>query len=1026
MGLSRELESRLQRVLDQGLVDEAAAIADSTLAAAVADSSTAPHVRKSLEVLSKSLWTIRALDLPRRAILDRAREASGTLDTLLSSNNPARAESLQLQVVHLHEEVLGRLDPWTSGALNRLGCVYMRLEKPRKAEEAFRRASAVAAMGFGEDHPVTALYTENIAWALLTAGDNAEAEGPLLRASRIYDHLVEQGYEDRIRTMVWWQLAMVAADRGDFAAARDLWNRVRAARGEQHPTPSVEEGLLYRKQAIILAMQGDTPAVEAAYRRMLENYEASLGKENPRIATVLWLLGTTLWVQGEPGRGEPYLRDALRVRLAGNSTDTGLAAVEEDLAGCLRDQGKFAEADSLYRESLRIREATQGPNDPDVARTLTYRGFLLQAMGHPDKALRLHRRAAEIRRRNRPAGARAHPEEVESMVAIGACLGSLGRWEEAEARLVECAAAFRLMEGQGEHVIGVPSIPLPSPFGWLAAARLALGHPNEAWAAADQDLARSMSARMPPVSSMRTAGRQHAKLDSLRRRILLLEEEAELNSLAPLLTREMSRRALETAQHEWDTLRARIATRPELGEATFPLARVQRALDGHTAIVGWVEVSEGPFRGRTWGYLIRSVGAVEWVSLEPPTDSLQTGAVALREALEDVAGPLQTWPPPEADFLRRARLDPLLSRLDGITKLVVIPSGAVLGLPLEALPLPSGAMLGDAYDVMYTTSASVYAALSERAPTRAIRSLLVGDPTIVEDEATPESASLPRGGSATGGTTDATDPGKSRESSGSPDPPSIAFERGVYWRALVGAPESNHILPRLPGARREIESIAQLLPSPIVLLDSLASEKEIRKLEERGEMGSFRFIHVATHALVDDARPELSALVLAQDPQPRTTTVAGARINDGLLRAREIAARWKLDADLVALSACRTGLGMPTGGRRYFGFATASLPQVNEGYVGLADSFFAAGARNLILSLWGVDDQATMMLMKRFYENYSDERTGLRIGKSGRLPPARALSEARSWLRGHRDVEGKAIYAHPHYWAAFVLVGGAK
>jgi CHAT domain-containing protein len=233
-------------------------------------------------------------------------------------------------------------------------------------------------------------------------------------------------------------------------------------------------------------------------------------------------------------------------------------------------------------------------------------------------------------------------------------------------------------------------------------------------------------------------------------------------------------------------------------------------------------------------------------------------------------------------------------------------------------------------------------------------------------------------------------------------------------------------LPRLPGARREIESIAQLLPSPILLLDSLASEKEIRKLEERGEMGSFRFIHVATHALVDDARPELSALVLAQDPQPRTTTVAGARINDGLLRAREIAARWKLDADLVALSACRTGLGMPTGGRRYFGFATASLPQVNEGYVGLADSFFAAGARNLILSLWGVDDQATMMLMKRFYENYSDERTGLRIGKSGRLPPARALSEARSWLRGHRDAEGKAIYAHPHYWAAFVLVGGAK
>ena len=120
---------------------------------------------------------------------------------------------------------------------------------------------------------------------------------------------------------------------------------------------------------------------------------------------------------------------------------------------------------------------------------------------------------------------------------------------------------------------------------------------------------------------------------------------------------------------------------------------------------------------------------------------------------------------------------------------------------------------------------------------------------------------------------------------------------------------------------------------------------------------------------------------------------------DGLVTAGEVIDQWKLDADLVVLSACDTGLG-----RNVFG----------EGAVSFAYPFLFAGARGLIVSQWKVDDQATALLMKRFYETWT------RDGET--TPPAIALKDAKAWLRDY-EVNGERPYSHPAYWAAFVLIG---
>jgi CHAT domain-containing protein len=176
-------------------------------------------------------------------------------------------------------------------------------------------------------------------------------------------------------------------------------------------------------------------------------------------------------------------------------------------------------------------------------------------------------------------------------------------------------------------------------------------------------------------------------------------------------------------------------------------------------------------------------------------------------------------------------------------------------------------------------------------------------------------------------------------------------------------------------------------------------------------------------------------LILAQNrlPDPLGEALAGRRVYSGRLTAADVLRHWKLDADLVVLSACDTGLGRYSGG---------------EGQLGFAQPFFLAGARSLVLSLWKVDDTATALLMRRFYENLLGKRAGLERP----LAKAAALREARDWLRrltaaevrrlaeglpdGDRGTERRRTrkdrpdaarpFEQPHYWSAFILLGDGE
>ncbi|HCL57607.1 MAG TPA: hypothetical protein DHW82_11450 [Spirochaetia bacterium] len=176
----------------------------------------------------------------------------------------------------------------------------------------------------------------------------------------------------------------------------------------------------------------------------------------------------------------------------------------------------------------------------------------------------------------------------------------------------------------------------------------------------------------------------------------------------------------------------------------------------------------------------------------------------------------------------------------------------------------------------------------------------------------------------------------------------------------------------LPFTQLEMEEIHRIMGGEIIMGEA-ASETKIRGTD----LTPFRYIHLSTHGFFDENNYSKQAILLTQDQN-----------NDGWLTLEEIYSL-KLNSELVTLSACNTGIGKENR---------------EDGLFGLSQSFFYAGTRGLIASLWPVLDNTTAFTMIELYQN---------IKNRDRIPLA--LKKAK--LKVYHD--WKIIYS----WAPFVYFG---
>ncbi|HXF05564.1 MAG TPA: CHAT domain-containing protein [Blastocatellia bacterium] len=334
--------------------------------------------------------------------------------------------------------------------------------------------------------------------------------------------------------------------------------------------------------------------------------------------------------------------------------------------------------------------------------------------------------------------------------------------------------------------------------------------------------------------------------------------------------------------------------------------------------------------------------------------------------------------------------------------LIIVPDRMLHNLAFEALVSSGPDDHGQApryliedHAVTYAPSISVLAEIDRRPPMQAGKEvLLVGDPVFGEP--------IPRQSSPSGGA-------------------DIAKQRGIgerdqhlaltarfqtlltsllrnisSWVKVTSSIQANSLsvitdpsrlrsgLQRIPSTRKEVVEIARLARQrrwrPTLWLGQEARKEKFT----RADLSTYRVLHLATHGVADEKDGELSALIFSGSGDQGQ--------NDWVLTAAEIA-RLRINADLVVLSACETGVGQMTSG---------------EGVIGLSRAFMLAGARRVCGSLWKVEDPSAERLMAAFYRGMLDAGLG----------PARALQRAK--------IEFLRRGAWPVAWAPFVLIGSPR
>jgi hypothetical protein len=597
-----------------------------------------------------------------------------------------------------------------------------------------------------------------------------------------------------------------------------------------------------------------------------------------------------------------------------------------------------------------------------------------------------------------------------------------------------------------------------------------LGQPAAAAQALEEDLGRGLLDELAARQEKALTPDERGRLRELTGALDRLDQLAEMAPEGP--------EHAERAKQIEELKQARLTKSIELGEFQAKLVHdrgsqvgrvaglheIQGALSTDAALLAWVDIPPlGPNAadpdGEHWGMVVRSSGIPAWVPIAGTgPEGLWTSddvelASRLRTELRHRPGTARVDLKLVAEHLRNQRLDPLATALDAsipglppARKLIVLPSRAMTGIPVEVLLTPD-----DTRTVSYAPSGSVFRYLRQQSrPDRRAALLAVGDPVYLSRDKSCDPAPLPDHGllltevipgsnAATHGlragdvllaydgksllkqddlklVSEGDKPipaevrrdGRTSRCDLSPGKLGVRFdarpaataiaENRTVNQVLVAARSGAENFAPLPGTRHEVDALAALFKADDrptqILVGNNASEPELGRLADANELRRFGFIHLATHGVIDEAVPGRSAVVLTQTglPDPLDQALHHKPVFDGRLSVREIQRGWDLKAELVTLSACETALGRDLGG---------------EGFVGFTQALLMSGARSVCLSLWNVDDRSTALLMRRFYANL----LGVRPGLSKPMPKALALAEAKAWLRNLDVVEADSELA---------------
>jgi len=759
-------------------------------------------------------------------------------------------------------------------------------------------------------------------------------------------------------------LGIVNGERGNYVAAESCYRRALSLLEGLEPGGLAVAATL-NNLGVVATSRGDHVAAEDFFKRVVEILERKAPK-HMQVAIALANLGGVVILQGDFERAVEWLERARLLLEEVAPESLTMANVLVNLGDVARSRGDVEAARELHQRAHTLHEQL-APASLYSASSLGALARDASDLGEPARAEALLRQSLAIHQRLAPDSA----FEAESLHRLAGVLREGGRSQEALDLLFRAMGSLEAQQAR----LGATSEQLGSfRAQWLPMYNeglellLELERPHDAFAVMERSRAQALLAMMAEREVLFDLDIP-PELERERQAAATAYDraQAQLGALSPIESPDQVEAAaagLRELRRRLDTIRRRVRSlSPRLADLQYPepldLAATLEVLDPGTALLAYAvgEASSVVF-------VIAPETGLE-VELLPITADDLRGEIRTLRALHS-----PEWESNEGSALLDERasrlgerlLGPARAAIDRAQRLLIVPDGPLHMLPWAVLggfenQGSSARYLVEQRASHVVASATVYRQLVRQRSGRArdpLRWLAVafGDPLYAASDQPGSEVSMVR----------------------------VLAARGI------------DLVP-LPATRAEVDAIAALYGDQArVFLGADATETAAKSAAGRA-----RIVHFACHGLLDERVPLDSGLALSIGTGSRATA------DNGILQAWEIFEQVRLDADLVTLSACSSGLGKEVAG---------------EGLMGLTRAFQYAGARTVLASLWNVADLSTAELLARFYGHLKTGSTKDQALRAAQLELIRAPVEV-----SYRGTTVTRDLSHPFHWAAFQLYG---
>jgi len=950
-----------------------------------------------------------AQDYFSRALSIRERLAPNSLEVAASLNSlgnvawqqgdPAEARNYYTRALTIKEHLApDSLDMAIS--LNNLGLVAWEYSDLQAAQDYHTRALAIQERLAPNSMDVAASLN-NLGTVVWQRGDLHAAQDYITQSLTIRERLAPDSLDVAVNLN---NLGLVTWHRGDLQAAQDYYRRSLAIQERLAPG-SLDVAVSLNNLGAVAWQRGDPSGAQDYYTRALTIRER-LAPDSLDTASSLNNLGNVVCQQGDLPAAKDYYRRSLTIkeRLAPDSLD--VAASLYNLGAVASLQGDLQAAQDYNTRALSIRERL-APNSLDVAASLNSLGTIAWQRGDPAGAQDYHIRALTIQERVAPSSL----DKSETLTNLGQTF--LRQQRPAQA-LPYLEQAVQILEQQRSviHSLEARALLLAqhiTRYAALIQCYLALQQPEHAFATLERSRARSLLELLAERQLDFTAEAPSGLIDE--QRLLNQQFEHTYNQLAELSAGDedtlrvnsLHQKVRDLERRQQDLTTQMHATSPRYAALQYPqplsLADTQAALEPGTLLLSYLIDEEQTF------LFAVTTHNLQVTPLPLGRKALQDKIHSLRELLDWRMGTnrIRTQVEKAIALGRELYADlihPVSAMLPEAQRFLFCPDGPLHVLPFAALVSNSRGTpryLGANRPFHGILSATLYA--QSRAPgplPSADTPAPVPTPDPLSSDRSSPPASIFRRLLAFGDpiySTASAIPASTRVHRAGRRPKESVFEETAISDpsapGLAGAiPEEFQTrrlsLEPLPHTRAEVLAIKSLFGEAATVKLGAEATKTI-VLHESADAD---VLHFACHGFVDAKMPLNSGLVLSRtETSEEGETVGG----NGFLQAWEIFQKVRIHAELVVLSACETGLGQEVRG---------------EGLIGLARAFQYAGARNLVVSLWKVNDASTSVFMEGFY----------RALKSGER-------KEEAMRAGIAAVQAHPEWKAPYFWSAFVLIG---